>query len=112
MTSISEVEVFLDCALREPFGIKLCCPTADDAVRLRRRLYAVRSSLRRKGNHEYDQLKFRIMGNEVWPISKNALNQRNSKPEQVTSSRPLTMEDLETLPKPPFVDPTKRIRKE
>lgn len=105
-----DIEVLLERAINEPCGIRLPCDTAEEAEHLRRQLYAVRDRLRRVGNQRYDILKFRLVGSEVWPVKKEALNQRRRRIEQLPPAQPLTQQDLERLPRPPYFNRRTRRR--
>ncbi len=105
-----DIEVLLERAVNEPWGIRLPCDTAEEAEHLRRQLYAVRDRLRRVGNQRYDILKFRLVGDEVWPVKKEALDRRRPRMETLTDPEPLTHEDLERLPKPPYFNRWTRRR--
>ena len=106
--SSADVKILLDRALREPFGVRLRCSDLEQAESLRQYLYRTREKLRRVGHREYDILKFRLAGTEVWLVSKTVLSWRRSRPLTLPGADPLTMADLERLPRPPFFDPRNR----
>jgi len=95
---------YMDKALKADTGVRAPC-LPDDVESVRKRLYNLRHSLRMKGNHVYDALKFRIYDcRELWIVKKDALDMRDDGILATGSVEELHRNDLYKLPKPPFYE--------
>lgn len=75
MIELTPKEIF-DRALSANYGIALEFGSHFEANKQRRKLYAEREKLRKRGKPDYDLIKLFVKGRELWIVPKVALQEK------------------------------------
>lgn len=88
-----DIQTLMDQAMAMDYGLSISAPNPCLAKHYRRKFYAVRETLRKDGNHNYDDLSFVLKNKaDLWIIKREAINP----PPKLLfiNSRPLMVDEL------------------